>query len=130
MKHNSIFFNIVFVLTLISASLLFAETQSVKLLTNAHCNGCKSKIEKALKKVDGVQSASLDLASKIVEVSFDANKVKIDRLIHALEKAGYTSSIYKEDANITLPEHKDDDCKDKKSEEHKEQKSDKEPKSK
>lgn len=88
MKQIAIFFNIVFALTLISASLLFADTQSVKLLTNAHCQGCKTKIEKALKKVDGVHSANLDLASKVVEVLFDANKVKTKQLIHVIEKAG------------------------------------------
>lgn len=130
MKYNPFFITMLIVLTLIPVSLLLAENQSVKLLTNAHCQGCKSKIEKALKKVDGVQSANLDLASKVVEVSFDANKVKIEQLINAIEKAGYTSSVYKEGANISLPEHKDDDCKDKKQEDCKDQKSDKEFKSK
>ncbi|MGQ9818711.1 MAG: heavy-metal-associated domain-containing protein [Candidatus Kapaibacteriales bacterium] len=116
MKRNAMFISFVLLLTLISFSFLLAETQTVKLLTNAHCKGCKSKIEKALKKVDGVKSANLDLASKIVEVSFDADKIKIEQLIQAIDKAGYSSVVYKENENITLPEHKDKDCKEAKQE--------------
>lgn len=116
MKYQKKHFALFLALALFSFNLLFAETQSLKLLTNAHCNGCKTKIEKALKKVDGVQSASLDLASKIVEVSFDPSKVDSEKLTKAIEKAGYSAALYKEGETITLPEHKDSDHKDKKSE--------------
>ncbi|MGC8748050.1 MAG: heavy-metal-associated domain-containing protein [Candidatus Kapaibacteriota bacterium] len=83
-------------------------------MTNAHCEGCKTKIEKALKKVDGVQEASLDLPSKVAFVKFDDEKTNIEKLISALNKVGYDAKIYEGNKEYNLQEHKDNDCKDKK----------------
>ncbi len=103
----------VFLLAFFVTSSSFAKTESVRLLTNAHCEGCKAKIEKALKKVEGVESASLDLPSKVVEVKFNPEKTNLDALINSIKKAGYDAAIYTENSQINLPEHKDKDCKDK-----------------
>jgi len=103
-------FSIFSALTIFSS---FAETQEVRLITNAHCNGCKSKIEKALKKVNGVESANLDLPSKIVEVKFNSEKTTVDALIAAIKKVGYEAAIFSENETFNFPEHKDKDCKDK-----------------
>lgn len=104
---------------LYSSVMLLAKIESIKLLTNAHCSGCKTKIEKALKKVDGVISAKLDLPSKIVEVSYDSEKADIEKLKKAIEKSGYSAELFKEGEEITLPKHKDDDCKEEKHKENK-----------
>lgn len=97
----------------------FSKVEEIKLITNAHCNGCKAKIEKALKKVKGVQEATLDLPSKIAHVKFDSEKTKVDNLISAIRKAGYEAEIYEEGKTYNLPEHKDVDCKGKKSDDPK-----------
>jgi len=112
MKYVSLIAGI-FALLLFATASSFAKTDEVRLLTNAHCSGCKTKIEKALKKIDGVESASLDLPSKVVAVKFNSEKTNIDALIAAIKKAGYEAAVYSEKENINLPEHKDNDCKDK-----------------
>ncbi|MCX7879769.1 MAG: heavy-metal-associated domain-containing protein [Ignavibacteria bacterium] len=93
---------------------LISSTDEVKLLTNAHCGGCKAKIEKALKKVDGVENAELDLETKIVVVKYSNQKTDPETLVSAIKKAGYDAAIYTEGAEIKLEEHKDKHCKSKK----------------
>jgi copper chaperone CopZ len=112
MKFASLIVGI-FSLLLFATASSFAKTDEVRLLTNAHCSGCKTKIEKALKKIDGVELASLDLPSKVVAVKFNSEKTNIDALIAAIKKAGYEAAVYSEKENINLPEHKDSDFKDK-----------------
>ncbi len=112
MKFTSLSLSVL-LLTFLFNSLAFSKTESVRLLTNAHCEGCKTKIEKALKKVEGVESASLDLPSKVVEVKYNPEKTNVDALISTIKKVGYEAAIYSENSKINLPEHKDKDCKDK-----------------
>lgn len=121
----------IFALFLFATASSFAKTDEVRLLTNAHCSGCKTKIEKALKKIDGVESAILDLPSKVVAVKFNSEKTNIDALIAAIKKAGYEAAVFSEKENINLPEHKDSDCKDKtKKHDCPDKKSNSEPKNK
>ncbi len=113
---NQVLFLVVFLL--LSAFAFSSQNEQVKILTNAHCGSCKIKIEKALKKVNGVEEASLDLTSKIAEVKFNPSQTNPEALVKAVQGAGYEASIYKEGSeNNVLPEHKDEHCKDKKKDE-------------
>jgi copper chaperone len=58
-------------------------------VTGMTCNHCAMKVEKALKGVAGVASASVDLASKLAVVEYDADKADSIRLLSAVETAGY-----------------------------------------
>ncbi len=73
----------------------FAETklEECNIKTNAHCNDCKTKIEKALKKQSGVMSTNLNLDNKIVSVKYDPNKTNSDKLISAITNVGYTAEL-------------------------------------
>lgn len=51
------------------------------------CNHCKMAVEKALKAVDGVESAQVDLEKKQAEVTGSA---KIADLHDSIEEAGFT----------------------------------------
>ncbi|HZP94874.1 MAG TPA: heavy metal translocating P-type ATPase [Candidatus Limnocylindria bacterium] len=53
------------------------------------CASCVRRIEKALSKVDGVQEASVNLATEKARIVFDPSKAGIDQLRAAVEKAGY-----------------------------------------
>ncbi len=53
------------------------------------CASCVLRVEKALKKVDGVQEANVNLATEKVTVSFDSTKTKLPDLAHAVDEAGY-----------------------------------------
>ncbi len=93
---------------------LFAKSTEIKLLTNAHCEGCKIKIEKALKKIDGVEEANLDLTTKIATIKYDSEKVDAKDFISTLEKIGYTVQLYKEGEETNLPKEKSKCCTDSK----------------
>ena len=53
------------------------------------CASCVARIERKLGKLDGVRSASVNLATERASVSFDPARVKVAQLIGAVEGAGY-----------------------------------------
>lgn len=53
------------------------------------CGHCKMAVEGALKELDGVSAAEVDLAAGKVEVAFDESKVNIDAMKDAIEEQGY-----------------------------------------
>ena len=53
------------------------------------CASCVLRVEKALKKVEGVQAANVNLASENVTLTFDGTKADLARLSSAVEDAGY-----------------------------------------
>jgi Cu+-exporting ATPase len=61
------------------------------------CASCVRRIEKALAKVPGVQTATVNLATERAKVSFTSGKVSADELIQAIEKAGYKAELIKKD---------------------------------
>lgn len=56
---------------------------------DATCGHCKGAIESAVSGVPGVESANLDLDSKLLSVSHDGT-VAEDRLSAAIADAGYS----------------------------------------
>lgn len=54
-----------------------------------HCAGCVGKLEKALKAVSGVQSASVSLGARSATVTHDPALVGADSLARAIDGAGY-----------------------------------------
>lgn len=53
------------------------------------CASCVARVEKALKQVDGVIAANVNLATEKVALSFDEQKTDLHRLATAVEEAGY-----------------------------------------
>jgi Cu+-exporting ATPase len=56
------------------------------------CAACVNRVEKALLKVDGVVTASVNLAAETASVHFDATRVDHTSLSAAVTKAGYTGT--------------------------------------
>ncbi|MEW6636538.1 MAG: cation transporter [Actinomycetota bacterium] len=54
------------------------------------CAHCKAAIEGELSKLSGVERASADPDTKLVEVTYEESRVGTDRLKKAIESAGYT----------------------------------------
>src|SRR5690606_21970959 len=52
------------------------------------CASCVRRVERALSKVEGVETASVNFAAETARVTL-ATDVPVDRLIAAVEKAGY-----------------------------------------
>lgn len=53
------------------------------------CAGCVNSVTKALKGVNGVQDANVDLEKSQATVTFDDAKTDVDALKHAVEDVGY-----------------------------------------
>lgn len=58
-------------------------------VTGMTCANCVATIERNLKKVGGVQTASVNLSSERATVEFDPSLTGIDQLVSRVEKAGY-----------------------------------------
>jgi Cu+-exporting ATPase len=54
------------------------------------CASCVLRVEKALKKVDGVSAATVNLATEQTTITFDPLRVTLDRLRQAVSNAGYS----------------------------------------
>lgn len=70
-----------------------------------NCGMCEKRIEKAAK-VDGVAFADWNVDTKILTVTFDANKVKPGRIHKAVAAAGHDTDKVKapDDVYAELPE--------------------------
>ena len=53
------------------------------------CAACAQRIEKALAKLEGVQKASVNLATEKASVTYDPQKLRLSAIRQAIEKLGY-----------------------------------------
>jgi Cu+-exporting ATPase len=53
------------------------------------CASCVARVEKTLKKIDGVQIANVNLATETVALSFDPARTSLDVLAKAVDGSGY-----------------------------------------
>ncbi len=53
------------------------------------CASCVARVEKALKKVEGVDNVAVNFATEKVSLSFDNDKVDLAKLAEVVEDAGY-----------------------------------------
>jgi Cu+-exporting ATPase len=58
-------------------------------VTGMTCAACVRRIEKSLSKVDGVASASVNLATEQATVVYDPAQVSFDAMRGAVDAAGY-----------------------------------------
>jgi mercuric ion transport protein len=68
---------------------------SVKGMT---CGSCSTKINKALKEVDGVVASAVDYQSGEVHVSIDASKTNEGAVLTAITSTGFKANVLKTDS--------------------------------
>lgn len=61
-----------------------------------HCSSCAVVIQKELKKLTGVENASVNYASEKATINHDLNQTSVDDLIGAVKKSGYSASVINE----------------------------------
>ena len=66
-----------------------APAEAVFSVTGMTCASCVRRIEKALSKVEGVQQASVNLATEKAKVVYEPGVASLQQLKGAVEKAGY-----------------------------------------
>ncbi|MBN8590600.1 MAG: copper-translocating P-type ATPase [Anaerolineae bacterium] len=68
-------------------------------ITGMTCAGCVRNVERALTKMDGVEEASVNLATERATVQYNAAQVNVENLVQQVQSAGYGVAI----ASIDLP---------------------------
>jgi len=66
-----------------------AQQQLTLPVTGMTCASCSIRVEKGLKKVGGVESALVNLATEQATVTYDPQQVQPQQLVAAVEAAGY-----------------------------------------
>jgi Cu+-exporting ATPase len=66
-----------------------AQQQLTFPVTGMTCASCSSRVEKALKKVGGVENALVNLATEHATVTYDPQQVQPQQLVTAVEQSGY-----------------------------------------
>ena len=65
-----------------------------------NCGMCESRIEKAAKSIDGVSMADWDKKTKMIKVSFDADKTDVHKIHMAIAKVGHDTEMHKADDKV------------------------------
>ncbi|MEK6754999.1 MAG: heavy metal translocating P-type ATPase [Bacteroidota bacterium] len=69
------------------------ETKTIQTMTlpveGMTCASCVARVEKALKRVAGVGTANVNLATENVSLSFDSSKTNLQQLAAVVEETGY-----------------------------------------
>jgi copper chaperone CopZ len=62
------------------------------------CESCVNNVKTALQELAGVKTASVDLKTKVAQVSFDPASLTLADLENAIAKAGYDANNTKRDS--------------------------------
>lgn len=79
-------------------------TKEILTITGMHCASCANAVEKSISKLEGVTSASVNIATEKLTVEFDEKKMNIDTIKNAVVNAGYgVKEEAKSNKQILLP---------------------------
>ncbi|MCL5411051.1 MAG: heavy metal translocating P-type ATPase [Patescibacteria group bacterium] len=62
-------------------------------LSGMHCSSCAGIIERSVKKISGIREANVNFAAEKLTVTFDETVAKVDDIIAAVKKAGYSATL-------------------------------------
>ena len=62
-------------------------------ITGMTCSACSAHVEKAVRKLEGVQSADVSLMTNSMAVQYDENILSADDIIKAVVDSGYGTSL-------------------------------------
>lgn len=99
MKRMKKSINLILLALIIGVGSVFAQTKTEKIKVEGKCGMCKMRIEKAAKGVEGVSAASWDKKTHVLELTFDAAKVKTLDVQKVIAKAGHDTELVKADDN-------------------------------
>lgn len=78
---------------------------TTKFKVYGNCGMCEKRIEKAAKKVKGVQTADWDQDTKILTISFDEKLVKPSKVHQAVAAVGHDTDLMKADDKVYAKLH-------------------------
>ncbi len=77
-----------------------AQGEHATITAQGLCGMCKERIEKAAKSVKGVVSASWDLETRVLHITFEPSKSNVDAVSKAVAKVGHDTDKYKTDKAV------------------------------
>lgn len=67
------------------------------------CAACVRRVEKAVRKAEGVEQASVNLATEKLSVEYDEQKINLEQLGQLVEAAGYELIVPETEKTVTIP---------------------------
>ncbi|MDR1470576.1 MAG: copper ion binding protein, partial [Spirochaetaceae bacterium] len=64
------------------------------------CAACSTRVEKAIRKLEGIESAAVNLATERATVVYNPLKVRVSAIKEAIEKAGYTALDFSKEGAV------------------------------
>ncbi|KAL3154215.1 hypothetical protein ABBQ32_013720 [Trebouxia sp. C0010 RCD-2024] len=58
-----------------------------------HCSSCSTAVERALRALPGVQSASVALLQKSAQVAYDSSQLRLDDILESVRDAGFEADL-------------------------------------
>lgn len=83
-------------MVLLAANLYASDTAKLS-VDGMTCSGCVKSVKSALEKVDGVESAQVDLKSNSAVVAFNPEKTTLESMEKAVADAGYSAKPQSEE---------------------------------
>ena len=72
-------------------------------VTGMTCASCSARVERVVGKLDGVSSASVNLATEKLRLEYDEGKTTVDQVRKAVENAGYGLVQEDRSKHVTIP---------------------------
>lgn len=64
-----------------------------------HCAACSSAVERATRKLSGVESSDVNLPLNRLTITYDEEKIGSEDIISKIERAGFSAKIHKKEGN-------------------------------
>lgn len=74
--------------------------KNVFVISGMTCAACAKAVERAVKKLDGITEANVNLATEKLNVTYDDNVVGSENIINAVKKAGYGAEVFREEKAV------------------------------
>ena len=72
-------------------------------VTGMTCSACSSRVEKCVRKLEGMNDVTVNLLTNSMQVEFDDSKLTTNDIISAVTQAGYGASIKQDSNNAAAP---------------------------
>ena len=72
-------------------------------VTGMTCSACSSRVEKCVRKLEGMNDVTVNLLTNSMQVEFDDSKLTTNDIISAVTQAGYGASVKQEANNAAAP---------------------------
>jgi periplasmic mercuric ion binding protein len=79
-------------------SIASGKKEKATIKTSAACEMCKKKIESGVKKLDGIEKATLALGKNELKVQFQPEKITLEQIKKTIASLGYDADGVKADA--------------------------------